>query len=208
MLAEATSTASTDQSGSGLFLLAWGVFASGLGLGLVTNFRGFADRFAQMNRASNAWLMRIPPWKWMPVKPDSLVWRARLSRIIAIPFAILGPIVTIAGVAQILHGHISMSRGPALPLPLGILFVAAALVSMGQFWRRGMMLRLAAQQGGWMRAAAVVATAGTLGFGGFFALGQWTLGIASWLVAAVAMLSLMMSRKSVFGPPQDAADRP
>jgi hypothetical protein len=179
MNAQAVAALSSHQSGpGGLFLLAWGLFASVIGMGLVTNYRGFADKFAQSAYASSSGLRRLPPWKRTPERPDELPRRAKMARLIAIPFAVLGPITTIAGVVQILHGHIAIPRGPVLPLPFALAFIGVAAVAIGQYWRRGGFLRVAAQQGGWMRVAAIIASAGGVSFGVFTAVGQTTLGIA------------------------------
>jgi hypothetical protein len=202
----ASSSASAGQSAPGFFLLAWGLFAAVLGLGMVTDFRGFANAFVRSAHASSSWLRRVPPWKWMPREPvaEDLAGRVKRARLIAIPFAVLGPIVTVAGVVQILRGHAGMSRGPALPLPLALGYIGISLFGMAQYWRRAGFFRLAARQGGWMRGAAIVATVGMVSFGGFASLGQTTLGIAGWLVGGLASISLMMSRKSPAVPLRDA----
>lgn len=123
--------------------------------------------------------------------------RQKMARFIAIPFAVLGPIMTIAGVVQILRGHIAVPRGPALPLPFALVFIGVGVLGLLQNWRRDRFLRLAAQQGGWMLLAAIVASVGGLSFGVFIAVGQMTLGIAGWLVGGLAAVSLLMSRRSV-----------
>jgi hypothetical protein len=89
----------------GLFMLAWGVFASALGLGLVTDFRGCAGNLARRAGASEAGLgpvaRKVPPWKWMtPPDPGET---AKMVRLIAIPFAIIGPIITVAGIISVTH---------------------------------------------------------------------------------------------------------
>lgn len=118
MIGLAAAPASTDQAAPGLFLLAWGLFASVIGLGLVTDFRGFASKFTQGAYASSSWMRRVPPWKWTRRGPEEeeLASRAKMIRLIAIPFAVLGPIVTVVGAVQILCGHIGVPRGPVLPL--------------------------------------------------------------------------------------------
>ena len=193
-----SSAVSTDQSAPGFFLLAWGLFASVIGLGLVTNFRGFAERFTEISNASSAWMRRVPPWKWQRRRTDKaeLAKRVRLSRLIAIPFAVLGPIMTVAGVVQMVRGHIAVPRGPVLSLPVALWFLGIAVLAMVQYWRRGGFFRLAARQGGWMRGAAIVASMGVVSFGVFTVLGQTTLGIAGWLVAGLASVPMIMSRTS------------
>lgn len=209
MNAQALSALSSHQSApGGFFLLAWGLFASVIGLGLVTNYRGFADKFSQNAYASSSGLRRLPPWKWTPERPDELARRATMARLIAIPFAVLGPIITIAGVVQILHGHIAIPRGPVLPLPFALAFIGIAAVAIGQYWRRGGFFRVAAQQGRWMRVAAILASVGGVSFGVFTAVGQTTLGIAGWLVGGLASVPLLMFRKSASPSPQDSANWP
>jgi hypothetical protein len=200
----ASSTASAHQAAPGFFLLAWGLFATVIGWGLVTNFRGFADRFTYRAYASSSWMRRIPPWKWMhrPTDEEELASRAKLSRLIAIPFAILGPIVTVAGVVQMARGHIAVPRGPVLPLPFALVFTGVGVLAVVPYWRRGGLFRLAARQGGWMRGAAIVASLGAVSFGVFIALGLTTLAIAGWLAGGLASVPLMMSRKSLPTPPR------
>ncbi len=159
------------EAAPGLFLLVWGLFASVIGLGLVTNFRGFLDGFTRDAYESSAWLRRIPPWKWIRQRPDELARRARLNRLIGIPFAVAGPIVTVVGVVQILRGHFSVPRGPELPLPFALAFIAVSVLGMAQCWRPRGYFRQAARQGSWKRTAAIIASAGAVSFGVFTALG-------------------------------------
>ena len=182
-----------------------------IGWGLITNFHGFADKFSYAGYSSSSRLRRVPPWKWMHRRTDEeeLASRKKLSRLIAVPFAILGPIVTIVGVVQMARGHIAVPRGPALPLPFGLAFIGMSVAFMVQYWRRGGFFRLSAQQGGWMRAASIVATLGAVSFGVFTALGFTTLGIGGWMVGGLASVSLLMSRRSALTmPPAPAPTQP
>ena len=190
-----SSAASSGQSSSGLIPLACGLFASVIGLGILTDFHGFADEFVRGSYASTAGLRRVPPWKWMPRKSDEeeLANRVKQVRLIAIPFAIAGPILIVVGVVQIARGHFAVPRGPAAPLPVVFMFVGFVLVGMFQYWRRGGLLRLAAGRGGWRRGAAITASLGALSFAVFTALGFTTLGIAGWLVGGLSSLSLVTS---------------
>lgn len=203
----ASSTASAHQSAPGFFLLAWGLFATVVGWGLVTNFHGFADRFAYSAYASSSWMRRVPPWKWMHRRTDAeeLASRTRLSRVIAVPFALLGPIMTVAGVVQLARGHIAMPRGPVLPLPFALAFIGMGVLAVVQHCRRGGLFRLAARQGWWMRVAAIVASLGAVSFGVFTALGLTTLGIAGWLASGLASVPLIMLRKSAPVPSHASA---
>jgi hypothetical protein len=122
--------------------------------------------------------------------------RTKMLRLIAVPFAIVGPIVTIVGLVQILHGHASVPRGPRLPLPMALAFVAVAAVAVGQQWRRSGFFLAGARQGGWMCAAAIIASIGAFSFGVFTAVGQTTIGTVGWLVGGLASVPLLLSRKS------------
>jgi hypothetical protein len=187
-----------DQHASGFVLLAWGLFASAIGWGLITNFRGFADTYTRTAMSSSSGLRRIPPWKWLPRKSaeQEVAERRTLVRFIAIPFAIIGPFVALAGVVETVRGHIGISRGPALPLPFALFYIAIALVAIVQYWRRGGFFRHAAEQGGWTRVTAVVAALGMLSFGVFTALGETTLGVAGWLVGGLAAVAMVTSVKT------------
>jgi hypothetical protein len=203
MIAQGVSTVSSQESAPGLFLLAWGLFASVVGLGLVTNYRGFARNFARNTRPG-----RLSPRIRIREQPDEPARRLKRVRLIGIPFAVAGPIVTIVGLVQIVHGHISVPRGPTLPLPFGIAFAAVALVAIGQYWRGGQLYRVAARQGGWRRVAALLASAGAVSFGVFMAAGQTTLGIAGWLIGGLATAPLLMGRKPAPPSTQDPARSP
>ena len=193
-----STSASTSHAAPGFLLLAWGLVASLVGLGLVGNFRGAADAFARNSHDSTAWMRRLPWWRQTAFEDDEDgPHRVTRLRLIAIPFAILGPIATVAGVAQIARGHIGVPRGPALPLPVALAFVGAGLLVVAQYWRRGGLFRIAMRQGGWKRTAAILASLGAVCFGVFCALGLTTLAIAGWLVGALCVGPLAISRTSV-----------
>ncbi len=192
MIAQAVSSASASQPAPGLFLLAWGLFATVVGLGAVTNYRGFAEQFAQQAHSSG----RLWRWQRNEQLPRDMSSRTKMLRLIAVPFAIVGPIVTIVGLVQILHGHASVPRGPRLPLPMALAFVAVAAVAVGQQWRPNGLFLAGARQGRWMCAAAIIASIGALSFGVFTAVGQTTIGIVGWLVGGLASVPLLLSRKS------------
>ena len=206
MVVLAVANTSDDQSGPGFFLLAWGLIASVVGIGLTTNYRGFAEQFTRHTQDSTTWMRRLPPWKWIRERPNEFARRTVMARFLGIPFAVLGPLTTAAGVVQIVRGHVALPRGPALPLPIALTFIAFAVVVMGQYWRRGGFFRQAARQSGWMRAAAIAASVGALSFGVFTAVGQTTLGIAGWLVGGLASVPLIMARKSAPSEPRDRVD--
>ena len=185
-----------------LFLLVWGLGASAAGLLAVTNFRGFADRSARRAAQSAAGRLRPRPGKWLQPPPRD--WQrpadpadqTRRIRLIAIPFAVIGPIVTVVGIVSISHDGLGGS-GPGGGLgPFGYLFIAFAVVIVGWHWRspRG-LLRPAGRRGGWRLAAAVVASAGVLIFGVGMAVGQVTIAVAALAVVMVTSLLLMIADK-------------
>ena len=128
-------------------MLGWGLFASAFGLAMVTNFRGFAETFARRAAASSAGLRKRPPW--MSRQPPDERDQVRLVRLIAIPFAIVGPIVTVIGIISVSHGRIAVSGWGAPPLPFRITFIAFAAAAVGWSWlSRDGFFRPAARRGG------------------------------------------------------------
>jgi len=175
----------------GLFLLVWGVGATAAGLLTITNFRGFADNFARRAEASSAGRRRRPPWQGQqPLDPAR---RARQLRLIAIPFVIIGPIVTVVGIISISHGRIADSGLGALPGPFRFAFIAFAVAAAGSSWlsRRG-LYRPAARRGGWRLAAAVLSSLCILIFGIGVAIGQMTIAIVAFAIGGLASLILVM----------------
>jgi hypothetical protein len=191
----------------GLFLLVWGVGASAVGLLTVTNFRGFADnyarRVAQRRRNPRSGIRpQSPLGDWQqPIRPAQPTSRVRL---IGIPFAIIGPIVTVVGLVSISHEGLG-GFGPGGGLgPFGYLFLGFAVVIVGWHWRspRG-LFRPAGQRRGWRLAAAVVASAGLLLFGVGMAVGQLTIAISALAVVMVPSLLLMLGDKPTGPGPGD-----
>jgi hypothetical protein len=183
----------------GLFLLVWGLGASTVGLLTVTNFRGFADNYARRvaQRRSNPRSGR----RQQPLLGDwqRPAYRAEPTgrvRLIGIPFAVIGPIVTVIGLVSIRHeGAGGFGPGGRLG-PFGYLFIAFAVVIVGWHWRspRG-LFRPAGRSGGWRLALAVVASAGMLIFGVGVAVGQLTIAFAALAVVMVPSVILMMGDK-------------
>jgi hypothetical protein len=129
-------------------MLGWGLVASVFGLAMVTNFRGFADTFARQAAASSAGLRKRAPWKSQ--QPPDERDQVRLLRLIAIPFAIVGPVLLVAGIISISQGRIAITGASPLPSPFRYLFIAFAVMAVAQSWlsRRG-IYRPAARRGGW-----------------------------------------------------------
>jgi hypothetical protein len=186
----------------GLFLLAWGLLASAAGLLTVTNFRGFADNYARRvarsaaerrrPRPRNGRLFPLGDWQ-RPLNPAEPTNRVRL---IGIPFAVIGPIVTVIGLVSIRHEGIS-GFGPGAPLGgFGYLFIVFAVVIVGWHWRspRG-AFHSAGRRGGWRLAIAVVASVGMLIFGVGIAVGQLTIAIAALAIGGLTSLLLMLGDK-------------
>ena len=186
-------------------MLAWGLIASVFGLALVTNFRGFADNFARRAEASSAGLRKLPPWKsQQPQDPGEQI---KLVRRLAIPFAIIGPIVTVAGLVSISHGRITDAGPGALPGVFRYLFIAFTAAAVGWSWlsRRG-LFRPAARHGGWRLAIAVLSSLGGLIFGIGIAMGQMTIAIAAWVLGGLAGLVLVMEDKPAGSGPGNVRD--
>ena len=182
-------------------MLAWGLGASAVGLLAVTNFRGFADNYARLVGRSAAG--RGPrPGRWPQPPPADGQPTAdppeatRRVRLIGIPFAVIGPIVTVIAIISISHEGLG-PLGPGGGFgPFGYLFIAFAVVAVGWHWRspRG-LFRPAGRRGGWRLALAVVASLGMLTFGVGVAVGQLTLAIAALAPVMVASVLLLMGDK-------------
>jgi lysylphosphatidylglycerol synthetase-like protein (DUF2156 family) len=197
-------TAATQASQSpGLFLLAWGLFASAFGLLLATNFRGFTDNFARKAEASSAGLRKLQLRK----PQRSPAEQVKLARLLAIPFAIIGPVVTVAGFISISHAGIGGSGPGALPDPFRYVVIALAAAAVGWSWlsRRG-LFRPAIRRGGWRLAVAVLSSLGGLIFGVGIATGQLAIAIAAWAIGGLTSLILVLDDKPPGPGPADVRD--
>jgi hypothetical protein len=188
----------------GLFLLAWGLLASAAGLLTITNFRGFADNYARRVAQSAAGRRRPRPRPRNGQQPPLGDWQRPLDppeqtsrvRLIGIPFAVIGPIVTVIGLVSIRHEGIR-GFGPGARLGgFGYLFIAFAAVIVGVHWRspRG-AFHSAGRRGGWRLPIAVVASVGLLIFGVGIAVGQLTIAIAALAIGGLISLLLMLGDK-------------
>lgn len=180
-------------------MLAWGLFASASGLLILTNFRGFADKFVRRAEASSVGQRRLRPRTWHPQDPAE---QLKLARLVAIPFAIIGPIMTVAGLISISHGGIDGSGPGVVPGPFRYMFIAVTVAAVGWSWlsRRG-LFRPAARQGGWRLAVALLSSLAALTFGIGIAMGQMTFAIAAWAIGGLSSVILVMEdRQSGPGP--------
>lgn len=201
MISQAASAAHASQGPGGLFLLAWGLGASALGLGLVTNFRGFADNFSRQADASSAGRRKLPPWKrqW----PQTPAERIKLVRLIAIPFAILGPILTVVGLISISHKDINGSEPGPSPSPFRYLFIVFAVASVAWSWLSPHgMFRPKARHSGWRLAVALLTSLGVLIFGVGIATGQSTIAFIALIVGGVPSVLLLMNGKPTRSGPE------
>jgi hypothetical protein len=204
VITQAAAATHTSQP-PGLLLIAWGLGASALGLLIVTNFRGFADKFARRAEASSGGLRRRPPWNTR--RPPDLAQRTRQVRLTAIPFAIIGPIVTVVGIISVSHRGITGSGPGALPGPFRVLFIAFAVATVAWSWlsRRG-LFRPIARRGGWRLALALVSSLGGLMFGIGIAMGQMTIALVAVIIGGLCSLILVIEDKPAGHGPSDVAD--
>jgi len=147
------------------------------GVLLATNFRGLTDNFVRKAEESSAGLRKLQLWK-----PErSPAEQVKLARLLAIPFAVIGPVVTVAGIISISHAGIGGSGPGALPDPVRYVVIALAAAAVGWSWlsRRG-LFRPAILRGGWRLAVAVLSSLGGLIFGVGIATGQLAIAIAAW----------------------------
>jgi hypothetical protein len=183
---QAASGTAANQPG-GLFMLALGVAASLGGLMLVTNFRGFADAAAELRNSR---------WSLFGSRDSDASFRRNkvLVRIVGAVFAVVGPIMTVAGIVTSIHGHFSVPDTAAAPVPFRYLFVAGGAFVIAFYWtphRRGFALT-AARQGRWRCAAAIVASLGAAVFVIGVAYGRMTIGIAAWLASGLLAIALFI----------------
>jgi hypothetical protein len=173
-----------------LFMLTWGLIASAFALLTVTNFRGFADKYARRWAASSARQRKLPPWRsQLPQDPAEQTRRVRL---LAIPFAVAGPVVTVIGIVSIRRGGTGASE-PALPSPYCYLLIGFAAVGVAWSWRsRSGLFWHSDWHHGWRLGVALLSSVGLLVFGTGLALGQLTLAVAGMAVGAAAFLILVM----------------
>jgi hypothetical protein len=195
------SAAAPASQPPGLFLLAWGLFASVVGIGVATNFRGTAYNVARRVEESSNRVRRSAPWNW---RQDRVV-NVTLLRFAAAPFAVTGPIVTIAGVAAVVHGHVTIQSTGRPPAWFGCAAVGIALAATTRMWTAGGWYRTAARRGKRQSAMAGLATLGGLGFAAGLATGQMTIGIVAWVIACAAGALTLTRHQPPPGPHHDSS---
>jgi threonine/homoserine/homoserine lactone efflux protein len=93
-----------DQLGPRIGLAAFGVVFAAVGLVMAFNFRGYAERQARRALASVRWmegpLKRVPPWKWLPLRPleKRIAQQVRLGRVIGAVFVGAGVLMLVESV--------------------------------------------------------------------------------------------------------------
>jgi hypothetical protein len=183
---------SAGQAGAppGPFLVAWGLVASAYGLAMITNYRGFADTFLRRARASRA------RWRRSSRKQLTSRMTATQMRIMAAPFAVLGPISTIAGINSISHegaGGTWLGTGTG---PYRFAFLAAAVAGTGWSWLSpNGLFRPAIRRGGSSLLIALVASAGTVLFGLGLSVGQLAICTGGWAIGGLAAIAIMLDDK-------------
>lgn len=180
MIFDAVAATRASQT-SGLPMVGWGLIAFVAGLGLVTNFRGLADNFAQRSRGSFG-------GRQSPLT----------VRLLAVPFVIAGPIAFVIGLRRISRGRIPIVSSASVPLasPFRYLVIAFAVAIVAWYWisPRG-YFAWSGQRRGWRLALAVLASLGMLIFGVGIAFGQETIGIVALVAGGLPGVILLMNRK-------------
>ncbi|GHE57146.1 hypothetical protein [Streptomyces capitiformicae] len=174
--------------GSGLFSMAWGIWATGFGWIIASDFRGAAHRFYELSQRSVPFSARRAP----------LVGVGFL-RILAGVFALIGPAVLVGGLLELVRGEGASDRLPQLPVPLAATVVLVGAFGLWTAWRpSGLLRREWAEGADLQRAAVAVVTAALVGFPATLALGHQTAMLASWLGGGLAGLVLLLSGRFIF----------
>jgi hypothetical protein len=207
VLAAHAVSSSSDGSPGGLFMLAWGIAATAAGLAAATNFRGFADAAAANSaRARQPRWQRKPSLLTTPDRPDRPDQpNVGLVRLVGGVFAVVGPVMIVAGTVSSLHGHFAIPRTPPLPVPFRYAWLAFGAASIAFAWmprvftwrpRMGGYALSAARRNRWQRAASILATIGGAVFTVCTAYGRLTIGIAAWLASALIGLALFLVQQN------------
>lgn len=163
-----------SDGGSGLFSLAWGVWATCFGWVIATDFRGAAHRFHRMSR--QAPFMRVG-----------------FVRIMGAGFALAGPAVLVNGLYDLGSGQFGPDRFPRPILPVIAATALFGALGLWALWLRSGLLGSAWAEGpASRRAMAAVITVAVVGSLGAFWLGHPAAMLVSWLAGGLAALILLM----------------
>lgn len=111
---------SDGDGAGGLFLVAWGAYATGFGWIVATDFRGAAHRLHRTTRRDIPF--DPPSWATDPFNPlaprSAHRWAGvPFFRKVAAVFALIGPVVLVSGVMKLLQGEMGPSGRFRLPVP-------------------------------------------------------------------------------------------
>lgn len=174
--------------GPGLFLLGWGLLASGMGLVLATDFRGTAGRFLDMRERSGR--RRTPS----PLGPPREV-RIKRMRLIGGLFCATGPAVTAFGALNLARYGIGAGATAPLHLPwpaVAVGCLVAAFVTW-TLWRPSGESRRTWNAGGrLLRTVLAVHTAAVPAFVASVAFGNLVTLQGVVLIGAVAQITVLV----------------
>jgi hypothetical protein len=140
-----------------LFLVAWGIFATSMGLVTATNYRGFVDQMTAERRRAARSLRRVPPWRWFPDRQprEGSRW---VVRAVGVVFAVTGPVALVVGIVFLTTHPWHMPRIDAHPHLNAVSVIGGAAILVGSvvlWWPHSGQLWLAWRRGGFARLAAV-----------------------------------------------------
>ncbi|WP_327425728.1 hypothetical protein OG612_42280 (plasmid) [Streptomyces sp. NBC_01527] len=186
-------------NGGGLFSVAWGLWATGFGWIIATDFRGAARRFHGMSQKF------------------TLFDRASTSgngvgfvRCVAGVFALAGPLILVFGIVELLKGHPGPTQLPQPPLAVTLTTPLFGAVGLWALYRRSGPLRHYWVDGtALQRAAATVITAAVIAFWATVLLGNVPAIVTSWLAGGLAGLTLLLTTPvpSTASQPSDSPDK-
>ncbi|MEU4096104.1 hypothetical protein [Streptomyces sp. NPDC026673] len=169
------------NSAGGLFSVAWGLWATGVGWIVVTDFRGAARRFHALSSRSES-----------SDKGGTPRVGVGFVRVVAGAFALVGPVALVSGLLELGRGHVRPEGFPRVPVPLAVVAAVIGVVHLWMFWRSSGWLRQEWDGGGGVRrAATVVVTVAGIGFQATLVLGRPVAMLALWLLGGAAGMVLL-----------------